>query len=215
MGWFELDLGTPLARKPSRYYLAYGSNLSVERMKARCPNAVAFGLALIPGYRLLFKRSKTGSYATIEQDTNCCVPALVYKISEYDETLLNRYEGYPKYYYKRYFQLPIVRLDTGKRMKEKKPCMAYVMHEERLLGEPGIHRRDLRVHRDPGGDGTWRVRVQAEPHREVGGLLSGRRSRAGMGDQPGQIRQRAVRDTHPGRFSFWDSDRICTRSGEK
>ena len=23
-------------------------------------------------------------------------------------------------------------------MKEKKPCMAYVMHEERLLGEPGM-----------------------------------------------------------------------------
>lgn len=68
---------------------------------------MAFGLALIPGYRLLFKKSKTGSYATIEQDANCCVPALVYKISEYDETLLNRYEGYPKYYYKRYFQLPI------------------------------------------------------------------------------------------------------------
>ena len=99
MGWFELDLGTQPARKPSRYYLAYGSNLSVERMKARCPNAVAFGLALIPGYRLLFKKSKTGSYATIEQDANCCVPALVYKISEYDATLLNRYEGYPKYSY--------------------------------------------------------------------------------------------------------------------
>ena len=120
MGWFELDLGTPLARKPSRYYLAYGSNLSLERMKARCPNAVPFGLAMIPGYRLLFKRSKTGSYATIEQDANCCVPALVYKISEYDETLLNRYEGYPKYYGKRYFQRPIIRRDTGKRMKEKK-----------------------------------------------------------------------------------------------
>ena len=98
MGWFELDLGTQPARKPSRYYLAYGSNLSVERMKARCPNAVVFGLALIPGYRLLFKKSKTGSYATIEQDANCCVPALVYKISEYDETLLNRYEGYPEPY---------------------------------------------------------------------------------------------------------------------
>ena len=55
MGWFDLDLGTQPARKPSRYYLAYGSNLSVERMKARCPNAVAFGLALIPGYRRLFK----------------------------------------------------------------------------------------------------------------------------------------------------------------
>lgn len=164
MSWFDLDLGTQPARKPSRYYLAYGSNLSVERMKARCPNAVAFGLALIPGYRLLFKKSKTGSYATIEQDANCCVPALVYKISEYDETLLNRYEGYPKYYYKRYFQLPIVRLDTGKRMKEKKPCMAYVMHEERQLGEPGMDYFQLLddgyatwgIRHDPAGQGALR-----------------------------------------------------------
>lgn len=138
MDWFSLDLGTQLSRKPSRYYLAYGSNLSLERMKARCPNAAAFGLTVIPGYRLLFKRSKSGSYATIEQDANSCVPVLVYKISEYDETLLDRYEGYPKYYYKRYFQLPIIRLDSGKRMKEKKQCMAYVMHEERILGEPGM-----------------------------------------------------------------------------
>ena len=112
---------------------------------------MAFGLALIPGYRLLFKRSKTGSYATIEQDANCCVPALVYKISEYDETLLNRYEGYPKYYYKRYFQLPIVRLDTGKRMKEKKPCMAYVMHEERQLSCPDVEYFDLLC----GGYSDW------------------------------------------------------------
>ena len=138
MGWFDLDLGTQPARKPSRYYLAYGSNLSVERMKARCPNAVAFGLALIPGYRLLFKKSKTGSYATIEQDANCCVPALVYKISEYDETLLNRYEGYPKYYYKRYFQLPIRALESGKLKGKMRKCMVYVLHEDRQLGEPAM-----------------------------------------------------------------------------
>lgn len=137
-GWFTLDLGTELARKPNKYYLAYGSNLSLERMKSRCPNAVPFGITMIPGYRLLFKKSKSGSYATVEQDANCSVPALVYKISEYDETLLNRYEGFPKYYYKRYFTLPVTRLDTGKRMKEKKYCMAYVMHEERNLGEPGM-----------------------------------------------------------------------------
>jgi hypothetical protein len=107
-------------------------------MERRCPNAVAFGTAVIPGYRLLFKKSKTGSYATIEQDANSCVPVLVYKISEYDEAMLDRYEGYPKFYYKRFFQLPVMRFDSGKRMKEKKLCMAYVMHEERLLGEPSM-----------------------------------------------------------------------------
>ena len=92
-GMFSLGLSTGAARKPNRFYLAYGSNLSLERMKSRCPDAVVLGTAVIPGYRLLFKKSKTGSYATIEQDANCCVPALVYKISELDEALLDRCEG--------------------------------------------------------------------------------------------------------------------------
>ena len=137
-GMFSLGLSTGAARKPNRFYLAYGSNLSLERMKSRCPDAVALGTAVIPGYRLLFKKSKTGSYATIEQDANCCVPALVYRISELDEALLDRYEGYPRYYYTRKFRLSVTRLDSGRRMKERKWCMAYVMHEERTLGEPDM-----------------------------------------------------------------------------
>ena len=137
-GLFSLDLASADARKPKRFYLAYGSNLSLERMKSRCPDAVVLGTAVIPGYRLLFKKSKTGSYATIEQDANCCVPALVYKISELDEALLDRCEGYPRYYYKRNFRLSVTRLDSGRRMKERKWCMAYVMHEERILGEPDM-----------------------------------------------------------------------------
>lgn len=124
-----------LSHKPTIFYLAYGSNLSEERMAKRCPDAVIAGTARIPGFRLLFKKSGSGFYATIEQDANCYVPALVYKISEHDEALLNRYEGYPKHYYKRYFQLP-VRTFKGGRLKGSKQCMAYVLHEERLLGEP-------------------------------------------------------------------------------
>ena len=96
-----------VSRRPAIYYLAYGSNLSLERMAKRCPDAIAAGISKIPGYRLLFKKSGSGFYATIEQDANCFVPTLVYKISEFDEALLNRYEGYPKFYYKRYFQLPV------------------------------------------------------------------------------------------------------------
>ena len=81
-GMFSLGLSTGAARKPNRFYLAYGSNLSLERMKSRCPDAVALGTAVIPGYRLLFKKSKTGCYATIEQDANENVPAVVWKLSE-------------------------------------------------------------------------------------------------------------------------------------
>ena len=117
------------------YYAAYGSNLDVERMKRRCPGAKIVGTAAIRGYRLLFKRSLTGCYATIEQDANCCVPVLVYRMTDADEERLDRYEGYPRYYYKMEFLLSVKGLN-GKRMKEMKNCVAYVMHEYRLLGCP-------------------------------------------------------------------------------
>lgn len=84
-----------ISRVPSRYYLAYGSNLDMERMGKRCPYAVVVGTTEIKGYRLLFKKSKTGCYATIEQDANENVPAVVWKLSEYDELLLDRRLGCP------------------------------------------------------------------------------------------------------------------------
>ena len=89
---FRFDKGG-ISRKPSRYYLAYGSNLDMERMEHRCPYAVPVGVTEIYGYRLLFKKSKTGCYATIEQDANESVPAVVWLLSEFDELLLDRYEG--------------------------------------------------------------------------------------------------------------------------
>ena len=136
-GVFSLSRGTVFSRKPSQYYLAYGSNLSTEQMKERCPDAQVMGTTSIPGYRLLFKKSGSGFYATIEQDANCSVPVLVYKISEMDEALLNGYEGFPKHYYKKYFHLPIYRMD-GRRMSDKHNCMVYILHEERILGEPKL-----------------------------------------------------------------------------
>ena len=32
-----------VSRRPAIYYLAYGSNLSLERMAKRCPDAIAAG----------------------------------------------------------------------------------------------------------------------------------------------------------------------------
>ena len=127
-----------LSRKPQTLYLAYGSNLSIERMRSRCQDAEAIGRAMIPGYRLLFKKSQSGFYATIEQDANCAVPVLAYLISDYDEALLDRCEGYPRHYYKRYFQLSIRTLESGRPSGKRRKCMAYVLHEDRLLGEPSM-----------------------------------------------------------------------------
>ena len=117
------------------YCAAYGSNLSEERMKSRCPGAEVYGTSVIHGYRLLFKRSMTGAYATIEQDANCQIPVVVYKMTAEDEAKLDRHEGFPRYYRKQEFLLPIWCLN-GKRRKYRRTCIVYIMHEYRVLGEP-------------------------------------------------------------------------------
>lgn len=124
-----------------KYYLAYGSNLSVQQMAQRCPEAIYVGKAEIPDYRLLFKGSKTGSYLTIEPYEGGRVPALVWQISERDELNLDRYEGYPTFYYKKNMEIeitPFVGEDT-----ETAEALVYIMHEERPLGCPALRYYDI------------------------------------------------------------------------
>lgn len=121
-----------------KYYLAYGSNLSVTQMAHRCPNAVYVGTAEIPGYRLLFKGSKTGYYLTIEKKKGSAVPVLVWQISEWDERNLDAYEGYPAFYYKKEMK---VELESFISSMPKHPieALVYIMHEERHTGIPSGH----------------------------------------------------------------------------
>jgi hypothetical protein len=117
-----------------RYYLAYGSNLNVRQMMIRCPSARMIGTATIEDYRLMFKGSKTGSYLTIEPEEGCSVPVGVWEVSEADELALDRYEGFPAFYYKKELELPITGIRTGKVRRRK--AFVYIMHEDRLLGVP-------------------------------------------------------------------------------
>lgn len=117
-----------------RYYLAYGSNLNVRQMMIRCPSARMIGTATIEDYRLMFKGSKTGSYLTIEPGEGCSVPVGVWEVSEADELALDRYEGFPTFYYKKELELPITGIRTGKVRRRK--AFIYIMHEDRLLGVP-------------------------------------------------------------------------------
>ena len=117
-----------------RYYLAYGSNLNVRQMMIRCPSARMIGTATIEDYRLMFKGSKTGSYLTIEPEEGCSVPVGVWEVSEADELALDRYEGFPTFYYKKELELPITGIRTGK-VRRRKPFV-YIVHEDRLLGVP-------------------------------------------------------------------------------
>ena len=117
-----------------RYYLAYGSNLNIDQMKYRCPSARIIGTAEIRGYRLLFKGSKTGSYLTIEPAESRTVSVGVWEVSAKDELALDRYEGYPIFYYKKELRLTVEGIRTHK--KRSRPCFVYIMHEDRPLGIP-------------------------------------------------------------------------------
>tara|TARA_Y100000593_G_scaffold94776_1_gene195940 strand:+ start:12461 stop:12919 length:459 start_codon:yes stop_codon:yes gene_type:complete len=98
-------------------YLAYGSNLNIEQMKIRCPNAKPAGKFLLPNYKLVFR-----SVADITKSEGDKVPIGVWKITEQCEKALDRYEGYPRLYRKEYLSI--------KANGEKTLCMFYQMNDE-------------------------------------------------------------------------------------
>ena len=117
-----------------RYYIAYGSNLNVRQMRMRCPDATILGTTNLNGWELLFRGSKTGSYLTIEENPDGTVPAVIWEVSPSDEAALDRYEGFPSFYYKKDIRLKYKGIRTGRRRTVT--AFAYIMHEERPIGVP-------------------------------------------------------------------------------
>ena len=103
-------------------------------MRWRCPSARSIGTATLDGWRLLFKGSRTGSYLTIEREEKCDLPVAVWEVSPEDELALDRYEGFPAFYYKREFRL---RRERPQR-KDAPTAFAYIMHEEHPVGVPSL-----------------------------------------------------------------------------
>ena len=102
-----------------RYYIAYGSNLNIRQMRMRCPHARVIGTAVIKDYELLFKGSLTGAYLTIEPKKGGEVPVAAWEVTESDEAALDRYEGFPTFYYKKEMELDIKGIRTGKIRRRK------------------------------------------------------------------------------------------------
>ena len=87
-----------------KYYLAYGSNLNKYQMNFRCPDAVPAGSCVLNNWELVFRRG----VLTIEPCPGGIVPLGIWKISENDEKSLDRYEGFPSFYYKKTLRLPVL-----------------------------------------------------------------------------------------------------------
>lgn len=112
-----------------RYYIAYGSNLSTEEMKVRCPDAIPVGTTTLKDWRLVFRL-----HATIETKEGCEVPAVVWAISAADESSLDHYEGFPRYYYKTKLPITMRAFDTNRNRKIE--AMVYIMRDVREITPP-------------------------------------------------------------------------------
>ena len=151
-----------------RYYLAYGSNLNVPQMRRRCPTATILGTANLRGWELLFRGSKTGSYLTIEEREGCEVPVAVWVVTPEDEAALDRYEGFPDFYYKKEFRVQYKGILTGRRRKIT--AFAYIMHEDRPLGIPSMfYMRTCREGYDTFGFDRWVLNEAYEKSLEACG----------------------------------------------
>ena len=120
--------------KEKRYYIAYGSNLNVTQMVRRCPGAKPIGTAELEHNTLYFRGSGSGYYLTIEPKIGSRVPVAVWEVTAEDEKALDRYEGYPRFYYKHDFDLAVTLLDS--RTTKELRCFAYIMTEGRDVGLP-------------------------------------------------------------------------------
>lgn len=76
-----------------KLYLAYGSNMNRKQMAERCPEAKFIGKVSLKSYSLNFRKSCSGTYATIDYDKNSSVPAVLWSITAQNEKDLDRYEG--------------------------------------------------------------------------------------------------------------------------
>ena len=91
---YYVDLGKKL-------YVAYGSNLDMEQMRFRCPDAEVFGTGVLKNYSLTFWGNARGNgVATVLPGADTDVPVALWEISAADEKNLDRYEGYPWLYRK-------------------------------------------------------------------------------------------------------------------
>lgn len=119
----------------SKLYIAYGSNLHIEQMARRCPTASVYARGVLKDYRLVYRGSKTGSYASVEPCKGSRVPIVVWEIQPADEERLDRYEGYPTFYYKE-----TVKVKTGRGILEG---MVYIISPTAEPGRPSQYYIDV------------------------------------------------------------------------
>ena len=113
-----------------RLYFAYGSNINLDQMERRCPNAQVVGPVVLENYKLLFRsNTRNAGVATIKPHKGRKVHGLLWKITPECEKSLDIYEGWPRLYEK---EDVTVRDSSGHEFT----VMAYVMTD--MCKEPAV-----------------------------------------------------------------------------
>lgn len=107
-----------------KLYVCYGSNLHIDQMARRCPEATVYGSGVIKNYRLAFY-----GVASIEPQNGEDCPVGVWEITEADEENLDIYEGWPHLYRK---EMIDVVMENGETIK----AMVYIMNRSGLESMP-------------------------------------------------------------------------------
>lgn len=84
-------------------YFAYGANMDVEAMAARCPGAKPIGLARLPRHRWIISAD---GYANVIRDARRDVHGMLWDLALSDVPPLDKYEDVPRLYRK--VQQPVI-----------------------------------------------------------------------------------------------------------
>ena len=106
---------------PDTLYFAYGSNLSIEQIKHRCPDTVLVQPYTVSNWELAFC-----PHGDIREMSGGAVHGALYRLSLYDESIMDTYEvNYSKIYF-----------DSTLEDGTVENCMTYIADERHLLTPP-------------------------------------------------------------------------------
>lgn len=94
--------------------------MNVGEMQLRCPLAKFYKIEKLDNYELQFRGGMAKAYLTVEPKEGSDVYVALWQVTEWDKTMLDFYEGYPKLYH-----IENIDLKIG---GETYPCFMYVMN---------------------------------------------------------------------------------------
>jgi hypothetical protein len=101
-------------------HFAYGSNMSRPHMRARCPQAIALGIASLRGWHFAINPD---GYGTIVPRPGSLVYGVLWRLTPRDLTAINAYENLAGGLYRR--RMFPVRMNAGMR-----PALVYLASRE-------------------------------------------------------------------------------------